>query len=162
MRTSDLLKVGFTGFIAIKTLRSQMHQLPDAAGVYAIVLPDNFQKRFLAKGSGGYFKGKEPNLPTTELELEWVNGADIIYFGKAGGSDSKATLRKRLTQYFDFGTGKPVGHYGGRLIWQLEHSEDLLVAWKTITKPEPAEVESQLIQEFKAYWGQRPFANLKD
>jgi hypothetical protein len=37
-------------------------------------------------------------------------------------------LRRRLTQFGQFGGGEPAGHRGGRLIWQLADADDLLVA----------------------------------
>ena len=162
MQKADLEKLGFSGFLSIEYLRNNLDQIPNLAGVYAIILPEGFKKNFLVKGSGGFFKGRDPNLNEGALEVEWVKQSNIIYFGKAGGSSSSATLRKRLKQYFDFGAGKAVGHYGGRLIWQIHNSEDLLVAWKAIPDEEPAVAETRLIQTFRNQFGQRPFANLKD
>lgn len=42
-----------------------------------------------------------------------------------------------------FGQGKPVGHWGGRLIWQLEDVKDLIVCWKVLEKEEPRDVEKE-------------------
>lgn len=62
-----------------------------------------------------------------------------------------------------FGQGKPVSHWGGRLIWQLEDAKDLIVCWKVLEKEEPRNVEKEMIQEFKEqHKGKRPFANLQD
>ena len=62
-----------------------------------------------------------------------------------------------------FGQGKPVGHWGGRLIWQLEDAKDLIVCWKVLEKEEPREEEKKMIQAFKKqHEGKRPFANLQD
>jgi hypothetical protein len=47
------------------------------------------------------------------LIANWVDGAEVVYIGKAD------QLKRRLTQFADFGGGKPIGHWGGRLIWQL-------------------------------------------
>lgn len=162
MNRSTLEKLNFTGYFPIEQLRKNIQLIPDQPGVYVLITPNPSQKRFLEKGSGGYFKGKEPNISLFALEKEWVQGAEIVYIGKAGGSSSKSTLRKRLKQYFDFGAGKVVGHYGGRLVWQLAESESLIVAWLPCLNIESSTLESNLINEFKNAWGQRPFANLKD
>ncbi len=82
-----------------------------------------------------------------------VEKTDVVYIGKA------TELQKRLNQYFKFGNGKNVGHYGGRYIWQLEKPENLLVCWK-ITNEDPDKVESELIEKFKEIYSKRPFANL--
>jgi hypothetical protein len=50
-------------------------------------------------------------------------------------------------------------HWGGRLLWQVERCENLLVAW--LLAPNFAELESKLIDEFVGQYGRLPFANLK-
>ena len=61
-----------------------------------------------------------------------------------------------------FGSGKPVGHRGGRYIWQLADADDLVVCWKVLST-DPREYERQMISDFKtAHNGYRPFANLLD
>ena len=60
-----------------------------------------------------------------------------------------------------FGSGKNVGHYGGRYIWQLADSDDLVVCWKCVE--DSRRVEAAMIAEFKKnHNGKRPFANLQD
>ena len=62
-----------------------------------------------------------------------------------------------------FGQGDNVGQWGGRNIWQLADSRDLVFCGKTLTYKEPRAVECQMIADFKAvHVGKRPFANLKD
>lgn len=62
----------------------------------------------------GFFKGNNPNRPTTELEKHWVHGVLVIYIGQAGGTMkgkwSEQTLNDRISTYMKFGQGKPVGH----------------------------------------------------
>ena len=60
-----------------------------------------------------------------------------------------------------FGQGKDVGHKGGRYIWQIPNSENLVVCWKP-TQEDSRTVEAELIQQFVAEFGKRPFANLSD
>ena len=92
----------------------------------------------------------------------------VIYIGQAGGVRngkwSDSNLRERLKKYFDFGLGKPVGHWGGRLIWQIENSDKLIVCWKELPDKvkDPCKEESKLIEKFKTTFGKRPFANLRD
>ena len=116
---------------------------------------------FLEKGSSGYFKGTDPNVAIKILQEKWVYNTPVVYIGKAGGKKNKTTLRSRILQYLKFGQGKPVGHKGGRYIWQLNDSEELLFCWKPLPTDESEDVESMLISEFKhQYAGKRPFANL--
>jgi hypothetical protein len=58
--------------------------------------------------------------------------------------------------------GYNIGHYGGRYIWQLKNSLDLVVCWKTLPNDDPRSIESQLIQQFIKEYQKRPFANLID
>ncbi|MHB8643819.1 MAG: hypothetical protein ACYDA3_13140 [Gaiellaceae bacterium] len=76
-----------------------------------------------------------------------------LYIGKA------ASLRGRLDLLIRFSRGEPVMHWGGRLLWQLEQCEKLLVAWKEETSF--ADHETDLIDEFADAYGRLPFANLK-
>ncbi len=102
------------------------------------------------------------NLQLDILKSNWIENTVVVYIGKAGASGKDATLRIRLKQYFSFGKGNNIGHYGGRLIWQLKNSKDLLVAWKPLTEEEPRTVEANLIQDFVSQYSKRPFANLSD
>ena len=64
---------------------------------------------------------------------------------------------------FEFGAGKKVPHWGGRLVWQLSDAEQMLVCWKVIAEREPRTVEKMIIGKFKQlHRGMRPFANLRD
>jgi excinuclease UvrABC nuclease subunit len=77
----------------------------------------------------------------------------VLYIGKADA------LRRRVRQYMAFGAGRPVGHWGGRLIWQLADSDALLVAWRETA--EPLRVEAELLNAFADVFGSLPFANLR-
>jgi len=157
----ELKKQGLNGFYSIKELTQNPLLIPKEKGVY-LVLSFYNEVKFLKEGTGGYFKGKNPNVPIAELKRNWISNALILYIGKAGGLDSKATLYSRLKQYIKFGQGKDVGHYGGRFIWQIQNSNELIVCWKELLNSEPSIVESQLIEEFSKKYTKRPFANLKD
>lgn len=118
------------------------------------------KSQFIEIGTGGAFKGRNPNVLIDVLRDNWVEKTPIIYIGKAGGEGSRATLRSRLKQYFRFGQGEAVGHWGGRYIWQLKNAQDIIVCWKEMSKEEPRTFEKQLIATFVKQFGKRPFANL--
>ena len=161
--TVELIKnAGFSGFYPIAQLWDNHNVIPVTKGIYVIVQPAGTVPIFLEKGSGGFFKQRDPNAPVTELAGRWIPDCKIIYVGKAGGSSSQATLRSRLKQYLDFGKGKPVGHWGGRLIWQLKHHPELMVAWKSLPNGDPREEERRLNESIREYYGKLPFANLKE
>jgi len=131
-------------------------------GVYLVLYLETNPPAFLQTGSGGFFKGKDPNVSIEELKDNWVDDTIVVYIGKAGKDGSNATLQSRLRQYFGFGQGRNIGHWGGRLIWQLKNSKDLVVCWKELPNDDPGTIEAKLIQEFKSVFKKRPFANLKD
>lgn len=108
---------------------------------------------FEDRSCGGWFKGKDPTVSRDALLANWVEGVEVVYIGKAD------QLKRRLTQFADFGAGKPVGHWGGRLIWQLANVEALCVAWKETPGQVPVEVEAELIAAFRRLHGKPPFAN---
>jgi hypothetical protein len=145
--------VGFKGFITFDRL--QNIRPPEGEGVYVILREAEVIPVFLEKSTGGRFKGKDPTVDRVLLENKWVEGACVIYIGKA------TNLRKRLEQYRRFGRGEPIGHWGGRYIWQCGDVGDYLVGWLS-TKEPPRDVEKSLISRFSELYGRRPFANIDD
>lgn len=159
----DLRRKGFKGFSTVKELwLAGRTAIPDEPGVYFFLRTRVSIPEFLEEGTGGRFRGKDPNVPLSRLQSEWVDGALILYVGQSG-SGCKGTLKRQIDLMLTFGHGAAVGHWGGRLIWQLKDSDRLLVCWKPIRERDPRKVESELIRSFKAmHGGKRPFANLRD
>jgi hypothetical protein len=152
---------GFTGFDSVAGLReSEARVVPRASGVYAVFRPSVESPQFLERSVGGHFKGKDPSVPREKLTLSWVDESQVVYLGKAGRQDKGPTLRSRIRQYLNFGAGRPVGHWGGRYIWQLIDSLELQFAWQPTPSREPRSVERDLINEFECETGKLPFANL--
>jgi hypothetical protein len=92
-------------------------KVPKTGGVYVVIRTEIGPPSFLKKSIGGWFKGKDPTVPAQALTADWVDGAEVVYIGKAD------ELRRRLGQFAKFGAGEAIGHWGGRLIWQLANSE---------------------------------------
>lgn len=158
----NLRSNGFSGFISVSALRQDLTPIPEIRGVYMVVRQIGSRPQFRVTGSGGHYKGKDPNVPLEVLRKNWVEETCVLYIGKAGDEHSHATLRSRLWQYLQFGEGKPVGHKGGRYIWQLEEAEDLLFCWKPLPTGNPSKEETALLMAFKRQYAERlPFANLR-
>jgi len=157
----QIKQAGFEGFKTKGELFIDSSYVPKVKGVY-FVLFQSSKPSFLEVGTGGFFKGNNPNISLEILKKKWVDNAKVIYIGKAGSNNGNATLHSRLNQYLKFGQGKNIGHWGGRLIWQLKNSSNLIVCWKKLPAEEPREVEGALIQSFLKQFGKRPFANLAD
>lgn len=150
----------FEGFVPLRELRPSKELIPAVRGVYVLLRSATRAPMFREVGTGGFFKGKDPNVPLEVLRQNWVEASPVVYIGKAGDPGQAATLRSRLWQYLRFGTGANVGHWGGRYIWQLEDAEDLLACWLPLPDGSPSELESSLIDTFRQEYGIRPFANL--
>ena len=150
---------GFDGFVTISDLQaSGCCEVPDKPGVYIVLRANGTRPEFLQESTGGHFKGQDPTIPVSLLEKKWVGNAIVLYIGKAGPA-SRRTLKTRLNQYMRFGQGARVGHWGGRYIWQLDDSRDLLVCWKATPDVAPRVVESDLIRQFEETYHKLPFAN---
>lgn len=161
-RTLDQIrKAGFEGFHVAGDLLAFRGIIPDRAGVYLVVRDDATPPSFRDSSVAGWFKDKDPTVPVDTLASKWVADTVVIYIGKAGGGSSAATLRDRLKAYVRFGSGKPVGHWGGRYIWQLHDSAALQFCWRVTGDLDAHEVERVLIDEFLSEYGQLPFANLR-
>ena len=155
-------EAGFSGFkTSAELTRSGLAEVPDVSGVYMVVRDPAAPPMFSSESKGGHFKGKDPIVDLAILKRNWVHGAAVLYIGQAGGRFSSATLRKRLKRYLRFGAGQPVGHWGGRLIWQLEDTELLFFCWRPAGGADARELERELIQDFVKGFGTMPFANLQ-
>ncbi len=144
---------GYQGFVTIAELRSTgLSGIPACSGTYCVILPEGMTPTFLTSSRGGRFRGKDPTVDQKELQSQWVDGTSILYIGSAGD------LRRRIGQFLRFGEGRPVGHWGGRYIWQVKEAEQLLLAWAP--SPDPLGTEAQTLVEFEAAYGRLPFANL--
>ena len=148
---SALERAGFVGWMPFASIRAS--GCPSAGGVYVITHGGSEPPAFAERSCGGWFKRKDPAVALEALAANWVTGAEVVYIGKAD------RLMRRLIQFADFGAGRPVGHWGGRLIWQLHEVDALRVAWKETPGRLPVEVESKLIADFREAYGKPPFAN---
>jgi hypothetical protein len=153
----DWSSSGFNGFVQVgQLMENGCSVINDAPGVYLILRCSTEPPVFLEKGTGGWFKGIDPNVPLSVLREKWVEGTEIMYIGKAGTS-----LRKRLRHYMRFGDGIDAPHKGGRHIWQLADSRKLQVCWKVLPLAVDSEmVEMLMIEKFKDKCGKLPFANI--
>jgi hypothetical protein len=153
---------GFQGFVTIDKLQaSKYRDVPSERGIYLILRPVNVPPTFLPHSIGGRFKGKDPTEDVTTLEERWLDRPIVVYIGKAGSLTGSATIKSRLWCYMKFGLGEPVGHWGGRYIWQLAEARDLLACWKLTPDEDPRAIEKHLTQAFQAKYGRLPFANLR-
>lgn len=147
---ADLRDVGFKGFVRFAELPATA--VPSTQGVYAVLRCSQEPPEFLPRNPAGALRG-DPSVSPEALATAWVNGAEVVYFGKA------SHLERRLDAYRRHGLGSRARHWGGRYIWQLADAGELLVAWRPTPGKDPAIVEADLIRGFVEAAGQRPFAN---
>jgi hypothetical protein len=150
---------GFSQPITIDELRrTRCSGVPESPGAYLIVRSSDSTPDFLSVSTGGWFKGQDPNAPLDVVRAHWVQGAHVLYVGMTA---ARKGLKGRLCCFFDFGCGKAVGHRGGRLLWHLKDSGELLVRWRPCAEAEADDAETKAIADFKAaHDGRRPYANM--
>ncbi|PVZ57006.1 hypothetical protein [Arthrobacter sp. H-02-3] len=155
----SLKKDGFTGFRLLGDL--DINRIPQKPGIFAVLTREGYRPQFLARSTAGVFKKKDPTLKAEALDAEWVDGADVLFVGKAGpGSKGNRGLRRQIQEFVDFGAGKPPGHWDGRLIWQLAAAGSLIIAWKELPVGELNAAEAAYHAAFVAEYGRLPYANL--
>lgn len=137
-------------------MRARIDEVPAAGGVYVVLRETSHPPEFLDANPAGRFKDQDPTVSLEALIANWVTGAAVLYIGKA----KPKRLRRRLRGFAEFGAGHRIGHWSGRLIWQLADSRKLHVAWKeTPEEVDPQLVETELISRFRSAYGKPPFAN---
>jgi antitoxin component HigA of HigAB toxin-antitoxin module len=150
---------GFEGFLPLRSVLENLSLIPGKSGVYVVVWTSRSRTQFNPRSAAGRFKGRNPTHLVEMLKEKWVPGATVVYIGKAGPASSRS-LRKRIRELVRFGSGKPVAHWGGRALWQLEGIWDAQIAWKP-TAGDPRNVERQMIKEFVTQFGRLPYANFR-
>jgi hypothetical protein len=152
----DLESAGFDGWASWEELAAtDFGSVPSTPLVYVIYSDWGHDPTFLRTNPAGRFKGRDPSVPLAVLNANWVPGVSVLYIGKADRG------RRRVKQFDRFGRGEPVGHWGGRLIWQIAEANRLLVAWREVPRSERARAyEKRLLEHFLVLHRARPFANL--
>jgi hypothetical protein len=152
---AELEHYGFEGWIPLISAARSSH-LPTSPGVYAVSYGGSRPSTWATDSVGGWHKGRSPSVKSPELDANWVDETDIVYIGK-----TDRTLAKRITEFARFGNGEPVGHWGGRLIWQLPEPSQLMIGWKALQLATAISTETHLLTQFHAAFGKLPFANLR-
>lgn len=153
--------------MTIAELRAgRIELVPQLPGIYVVMRETLEPPIFLTRSPAGKFKAKDPTVNVSSLESKWVENAQVLYVGKAGGGGhrNQGCLRRRVGLLVEFGAGRPVPHWGGRYLWQVDGSDDFLMAWKALLAgTSPRENERDLLRRFhEAHNGRLPLANLKD
>jgi len=150
---------GFSEPVSVRILReTRCSGVPQSSGIYLVLRMSDCLPKFLEKSTGGAFKKEDPTCVPEFVGQNWVEGARVVYVGKAAGGSG---LRRRLDDLIAFGYGKAVGHWGGRLLWHLPEKENLLVRWRTCTAGDADKEETKAIGAFRSHYGMRPYANLR-
>jgi hypothetical protein len=157
---SWLRQDGFEGFSTIHDIHLHRAVVSPQPGVYAVLREELGPVDFLSKSTGGWFKGRDPSVAADTIAAKWVDEAFVLYIGKAdAGARGQRGIRTRLDEYLRFGMGEPIGHWGGRYLWQLARTDELFVCYKAC--PDPAGEERRLLDLFHSAYGALPYANLR-
>lgn len=158
-KRKTLTAEGFTGWVGFDELRPGGSAVVEhAPGTYVVYRVSGSTPVFLTANPAGRFKGRDPTVPLLCLEANWVDGARVIYIGKADN------LAVRVPCMAAYGDGMRVAHEGGRLVWQLADSADLLFAWRPLRDgfATARADEVDMIALFRQVYGKSPFANDPD
>lgn len=140
---------GFVGFVRLS--ESKAAEVPQGPGVYVVYRSSTVRPVFLPENKAGL---RDHTVPVEGLTGKWVEGAQVVYIGKA------IRLRRRIGEYRRFGAGTADNHVGGCCVFQLADHADVLIAWRVTAAGEsPEDTEKELIGQFKAQYRSRPFAN---
>lgn len=83
MNGEYLLSQGFEGLKTMGELMDGASTLiPAQEGVYVVFRESDSSPQFLIEGTGGFFKGKNPNVSIAELIANWVEVTPVVYIGE--------------------------------------------------------------------------------
>jgi len=152
-----LINNGFENFRSFQYYHLNGYkEVKNEKGVYVVCMPLNFKVNITSNTSATKEHKRRSMLYEKSLLLKkWVPQSVILYFGKAGGQSNR--LRQRISQYVRYGYDEGNNHRGGRAIWQLDNSKNLLIGY--VADINAGEKESWLIREFEKCYGKKPFAN---
>lgn len=156
-RRPALSESGYRGWCSYLALRPGGGSKPDAGpGTYVVLRVTDEAPVFLDTSPAWTMHGGP--VDRAALEANWVADARVVYIGKANN------LSVRVPAMAAFGAGVKAAHGGGRLVWQLEETPDLLFAWRPVRDgfATPRDDERAMIDDFRAAYGKPPFANDPD
>ena len=156
---ADLKGYGFIGFVPFRTWTKRLVldvDGRDSEGVYVIARESVELPAFIEER---HHKPRPIVRTAQEAAARWVDGEQVLYFGKAPLRKRPKGLANRLAEYHAHGFGSGAQHYGGKLIWQLANTDELIVGWKGLGAGESAAIESGLIKGFALLHGVQPYAN---
>lgn len=141
--------------------------LSNAGGIYKVYLPRDFELLINSTTDAiSTYQGRSQLYPAQRLQQKYakicsissIDGEDrrLLYVGKAEHSKGRG-LRKRVTEFVQYGYGACSNHRGGRAIWQLQNNKELLI--ELLECQNPASQETQELERYKAKYGAYPFAN---
>lgn len=154
---------GYTGFLTFAELRS--HGATTKPGIYVVVRDTPDPPQFLPTSPAG--KARDFSERVDLLDAAWVEGAEVVYIGRATCGTRKDGIHRRLKQFRRTGAGTADNHGGGVWIFQLTDAPSLKVCWRAAHDRSDDFVialEHHLIADFaaRAEHRHRPFANRKD
>lgn len=162
--SGSLRAYGFEGFVPLRDWNEAFALRPDRSDVEGIYVVVREAVLLPAFNEENHRKPRPKIWSADEVAARWVHGVHALYFGKgplrAPNGRRRHGLARRITELQKHGYRGGANHYGGKLLWQIDDADGLLVAWKALAEGESAEVESGLIRGFDRIMGRQPFANV--
>lgn len=131
-----------------------LNEVPDKKGIYFVIYKDCNQLKI----DQDCFISKKAGYPTN---------ADKTRYTKVFKAEPKKGLKQRVEQYLQIGKSGHGNHNGGKAIWQIDNTDNLLVLCY-ITEDDlnntkkhicSSMIESELLKQFKRNYGTYPLAN---